>query len=549
VPRVTSGDLTADEQAPAGPGSAAADDSAPAAVLISEPVTNQLPTQAPALTPIEAPIEPPVEAPRPAPVPAPVQPVSAPAVAVQFAPTPGYPAPPPGYDPPAAFYGAPYPVYRPYPVPVRPTKPSRVTRVTVLALAITLAVSVFGVGVLTAYAAAAGAFGAGPVWQDTIPKDPPPAADAPVSTWADWARRAVDDAVRIQAKALLTGDEQGYEAVADPANATLVADLKRRFTVLRAMGLGQWTETLTGGLHESASRSWSGDIRISYCFGDETCVTSDVVESSRWEIRNDQLVMVELGKTDPDENGPRPWETDQLSVVQGKRAIVAATKVNEWRLDSAIVAADKAALVADQFAKWAPPPNRYVIFLASPAEWTKWYGHDQPNWAAAWAVPVGDTVTEVVVRTEVVQQRGLENLLTHELTHVTSLAGKRLGQAQAWWLIEGIAEYATMLGQPINTYDGLEPTHAFVHGKWDGKPTVAAPSTKADLDEASARYGVAFLAVRRIAEKYGQDKMLMFWGQVVHDNKSLEDASASALGNRWATVSADSASYVRKSVG
>jgi hypothetical protein len=586
VPRVTSGDPTGDEQAPAGPGSATSDTSAPAAVILSEPVTNNLPAQAP--PPVQAPtlidtatpmgtaastgtassvgtatpirtatsIGPAVPAlvTGSVPVMAPVQlqPVSAPAMPAipgQYQPFPGYPPPPPGYPGGPLVYGAPYPMYWPYPMPAPPAQPSRATRITVLALTIALAASAFGVGILTAYAAAAGAFGAGPVWQDQIPKDPPPAADAPASAWSDWARRAVDDAVRIQAKALVAGDEQNFEAVADPANATLMADLKRRYTVLRAMGLGQWTESLTGGLHQSSSRSWSGDIRISYCFGDRTCVTSDVVESSRWEVRNDQLFMVELGKTDPDEDGPRPWETDQLTVVRGKRAIVAATKVNEWRLDAAIAAADKAALVADQFAKWAPAPNRYVIFLASPAEWTKWYGHDQPDWAAAWAVPVGDTVTEVVVRTEVVQQRGLENLLTHELTHVTSLAGKRLGQGRAWWLIEGIAEYATMLGQPISGYDGLEPTHAFVRGKWDGKPNVASPSANADLDEAAARYGVAFLAVRRIAEKYGQDKMLTFWGQVVHDNASLEDASLAALGDPWTAVSADCASYVRKSVG
>ena len=228
---------------------------------------------------------------------------------------------------------------------------------------------------------------------------------------------------------------------------------------------------------------------------------------------------------------------------------MAATKTNEWRLDTAIAAADKAAAVADTFAKWSPTPNRYVIFLASPAEWSKWYGHEQPDWAAAWAVPVSDTVTEVVVRTEVVQQRGLENLLTNELTHVTSLAGKRLGAARSWWLIEGIAEYATMLGQQISTYDGLDATHDFVHRKWDGKPNVAPPSANASLDEAAARYGVAFLSVRRIAEKYGQDKMLTFWGKVVHDNTPIDDASQAALGASWTSVSADCASYIRKSVG
>ena len=76
-----------------------------------------------------------------------------------------------------------------------------------------------------------------------------------------------------------------------------------------------------------------------------------------------------------------------------------------------------------------------------------------------------------------------------------------------------------MLGQPINTYDGLDADPR-VRAREVGRasPNVDPPSTEADLDEAAARYGVAFLAVRRIAEKYGQDKMLDFWGRVVHDN-------------------------------
>jgi hypothetical protein len=548
VPRVTSGGPAGDQQVPVGP--------EPAAAVFSQAVSAAQAVSVEQLVSVERAVS--VEPPTPAEPVTAAEPVTTRVPVVHAAPAP-VSAPAPGlavpvpYGPPMAYppygqpgYGAPYPMYWPYPAPRRP---SRATRLTVLALTITLGFCVFGVGILTTYAVATGAFAAGPVWQDTVPKDPPPAADAPASAWSDWARRSVDDAVRIQAKALVAGDEEGFESIADPANATLIADLKRRFGVLRAMGLGTWTESLTGGLTQGTGRSWSGDIKISYCFGDKGCVPTQVTESSRWEVHYDQLVMVTLGKSDPQDNGPRPWEVDQLTVVKGKRAIVAATKTNEWRLDSAIVAADQAAQVADQFAKWSPVPNRYVIFLASPSEWTTWYGHDQPGWAAAWAVPVGDTVTEVMVRTEVVQQRGLQTLLTHELTHVTSLAGKRLGASRSWWLVEGIAEYATMLGQQVNTYDGLEQTHDFVRSTWDGKPNVAAPSSKASLDEASARYGVAFLAVRRIAETYGQDKMLQFWGRVVHDGASLEDASAAVLGTPWTSVSADCASYIRKSVG
>jgi hypothetical protein len=165
-------------------------------------------------------------------------------------------------------------------------------------------------------------------------------------------------------------------------------------------------------------------------------------------------------------------------------------------------------------------------------------------------VPVSGSVTEVVVRTQAVQQRGLEQLLTHELSHVTTLAGKRDGaNRSAWWLIEGIADYATMIGKSIGEYDALAPTRSFVQGRWDGNPAVDPPATDASLEEASARYGVAFLAVRRIADVYGQDKMLDFWGRIVHDNATLDNAATQVLGADWATVRADCADYVRSAVG
>jgi hypothetical protein len=191
-----------------------------------------------------------------------------------------------------------------------------------------------------------------------------------------------------------------------------------------------------------------------------------------------------------------------------------------------------------------------VIFLAGPNDWQRWYGHEQPEWAAAWAVPVSSMVTEVVVRTQAVQQRGLEQLLTHELTHVTTLAGRRDGaNRSAWWLIEGIADYATMIGKSIGEYDALSQTRSFVRGRWDGNPAVDAPAVDASLEEASARYGVAFLAVRRIADVYGQDKMLDFWGRIVHDNVTAENAASQVLGADWDTVKANCTQYIRDAVG
>ena len=164
-------------------------------------------------------------------------------------------------------------------------------------------------------------------------------------------------------------------------------------------------------------------------------------------------------------------------------------------------------------------------------------------------MPVGDLVTEVVVRTEVVPQSVLEGLLTHELTHVTTLAGERDGaNGRAWWLIEGIAEYAQFKDVPVRPYDAFRSTRTFVRGRWNGEVAVSAPSSAASLDEAGGRYGVSYLGVRRIAERYGEPKMLDFWGKVVHDGDSVDEAARSALGAAWATVEADCARYIRSAV-
>lgn len=379
---------------------------------------------------------------------------------------------------------------------------------------------------------------------------PPPAADAPAAEWTDWARLSVDAAVRDQAAALLAKDETRFLAPVDPANEQLLADLTRRYSVLTQMGVGQWAQSVKSSPRSTGDRSWDADIKISYCFGAPTCRMVALTVGSEWQFKGDHLVLVDLDSSDANQMGPRPWEDDELTVGTGDRVVVAAARSNAWRVPDAVIAADRAAKVADTLAKWDPAPSRYVIFLAGPNDWQRWYGHEQPEWAAAWAVPVSGSVTEVVVRTQAVQQRGLEQLLTHELTHVTTLAGRRGGaNRSAWWLIEGIADYATMIGRSIGEYDALAPTRSFVRGRWDGNPAVDPPSTDAALEEASARYGVAFLAVRRIADVYGQDKMLEFWGRIVHDNVTAENASSQVLGADWETVRADCADFIRTSVG
>jgi hypothetical protein len=378
-------------------------------------------------------------------------------------------------------------------------------------------------------------------WHNAGELEAPPAADASSAEWNAWARRAVETAVNGQAVALLAGDQAGYLAAVDPGEGDLRSDLQRRFEVLRQMGVGQWSQAVRGRPLVTGELSWRADISVTYCFGEPNCRPNAVVFGSDWRLAGDRIVMTDVDYSGEEQVGPRPWETTDLAVATGSRTVVATSRRLERRLDETLAAAEHAAVVADSLARWDGPPSRYVVFLAGASDWDRWYGFEKPDWSGG--LYVDQTDNEVVVNAAV---RDPQDMLTHEFTHVATLAGPRDGRTSStWWLVEGIAEYATMLGKPVAEYDAIGHVRDFVAGSWDGDPVVDVPSFEATLDDAAARYGVAFLAVRRMADVYGEAAMVEFFGAVVHHDLSLDAASRSAFEQTWAAVRADCETYIR----
>jgi hypothetical protein len=382
------------------------------------------------------------------------------------------------------------------------------------------------------------------IWHKADEPLAPPDASAPADAWNAWALREVSRVEGDEAKALLAGDEAAYLAAADPDDARLGADLKRRFEVLRQMGVGQWTQSVKGNPKVTGQMSWHADINVTYCFGDPKCRPNALLIGTDWRLAKDHIVLTAVEQSGKDQVGPRPWEAADLTVAAGARTVVATSSRLDRRLTDTLAAAEKAAAVADTLARWAGPPSRYVVFVATTSDWTTWYGYQQPDWAAG--VYVNQTDNEVVVNGPVVPLADTQNLLTHELTHVATLAGKRLGLGPAtWWLVEGIAEYATMIGQPVRNYNKIDDARTFVAQGWNGNPAVERPSFDASTVEAGGRYGVAFLSMRRMADVYGQDKMLDFFGRVVHDGMTLDAAATAVYGVSWATVATDLTKFIR----
>lgn len=463
-------------------------------------------------------------------------------------PAPLPPAPPYGQAPyPPAYaqaplsappYGQapPYPYYpQPYAWPVPPQKPRRRWAWVVVALAI-LAATASGVVALWP-----GRGGQTALWHLPGNLEAPPAADASQTEWNAWARRAVDASVAGQADALVSGDAEGYLAAVDPSEHRLHDALAHRYDVLRQMGIGQWHQQVRGRPEVTGEFAWHVDVRVTYCFGESTCRLNTVVIGTDWRLDGDHLVLTDLANTSDEQYGPRPWETGELAIGTGARSVVATSARLSDRLDTTLAAAERAAAIADSMARWSGPPSRYVVFLASTTDWAEWYGSGKPEWAGG--IYIDDTDNEVVVNSQV---REIQDMLTHEFTHVSTLAGERRGRNDrtTWWLVEGIAEYAMMLDRPVSEYEGIRETRSYVRAE-DGVPVVEIPGFEATIDEAAGAYGVAFLGVRRLADRYGQDAMLDFFGRVVHDGQTLEEAAPEAFGQNWESVRSDCETYIR----
>jgi hypothetical protein len=389
-------------------------------------------------------------------------------------------------------------------------------------------------------------------------RDPAPAAPAvasspragdPSAVRHAWVRSRIQTVLDAQAAALLRGDEQGFVAPVDPSVPPLVDDLRRRFTALRAMDVTGWTETLAAD-PTPIDGGWRATVKIGYCFGVPGCQPVTIPVATRWAETAAQPTLVEFGTSQPTDFGPRPWEVTELRIAIGARTIVAAPPRYAGRVPALLEAAEEAAAVTDRYARWSAPPGRYLVFLAGPDEWGAWYGVKQSEWVAGYAMPITDHDTEIVLNAQRVTGTEVVDTLRHEFTHVVTLADAHHDYSGQWWLVEGIAEYVRMVGRPLKEYELLSASRRYVRkGSRTDVASLAEPAAGSSTEDASGRYGVAFLTVRRLAERFGEERMLLFFQKVVREGVSAPDAAASVFGADWNTVSQDCAAYVKRNLG
>ncbi|MEU3453956.1 hypothetical protein ABZ671_10170 [Micromonospora sp. NPDC006766] len=351
-----------------------------------------------------------------------------------------------------------------------------------------------------------------------------------------------------QATALLAGDRAGYLAVAEPAAHP---DLTRRYAALRALRVTVWRPAADGvpTTVDGQPGEWRLAVTVGYCFVAPDCTPSLVEIGTRWRLVGEEprLVAVEESREKP--AGTRPWEVSDLTVAVGERTIVATTPALRAKLPGLLARAEAAAKVADRYAVTGTPPDRYLIFYAGQAEWRRWYGGGRPKWTAGYAVGVGGGHHDVVLNAQSVSRSGMDELLRHELAHAASLPAEGYSDRSSWWLVEGLAEYAGADGQPVNHHEGLAEVRKLVRGGWDGRFDSLAPADDATDDRVGGAYGVGYLAVRHLVDRYGEQRVLDFFRAVVHQHRSLDDAADQVFGDPWPALHDECVDYLRVIAG
>jgi hypothetical protein len=274
-------------------------------------------------------------------------------------------------------------------------------------------------------------------------------------------------------------------------------------------------------------------VTVGYCLGDAGCEPVGLVQPSRWTVRDGRAVATEYQRT------VLPWDLTPLRAVAGRRVILAVSASHAGDLQPALAAADRAADIADRYARWEAPPKRYVVYFAGPDEWSTWFHGRGKGFDGYAAGPYG-----VAVRAEQLGRDGLSGLLTHEFTHVVSL-GQQFDNRQDWWLVEGLAEYVADRDGGW-TRDRLPFVRRYLRaGRWDGAIALGNMPKGASEDDERARYGIALLAVTCLAKRFGEDRMLAFFTAVVREQSDLETAALKAFGTHWPPVAAACATEVR----
>ena len=360
----------------------------------------------------------------------------------------------------------------------------------------------------------------------------------------------LQDMLNTESAALLAGNEKGWLApVASSAKST-ITEYERIYHNMRAMHVTLWGQIAISS-DPLTTTTAKVPLHVEYCVNVPSC--DDTLATWIIDVRlisgKATIVGYSMAKADNDfAVTPLPWQVATLTVATGPRVVVAASGNEASHVKSTLPIVKKAAAVADRFALWGKPAV-YIIYLADHTEFSKWFSSD-----ASYHRIIGLTMSlsrhdlEVTVvlpdASRYSGPGGLADTIQHEMGHVATLQNEPYDIPNNSFE-EGIADYCATVGHPSWESGTLAATRQYIRsGKWSHQIYLTKEIMSSNVITANAAYGIGYLGMKYLAKTYGQDKMLAFFGDVIHTEETLDDASENVFDTPWKTVNAAAVKYV-----
>ena len=386
---------------------------------------------------------------------------------------------------------------------------------------------------------------------------------------------AVERLLQARSAAVLGRDRDAFLATVDPRARALRQRQAALFDALAQVPLGSWEYVLDAGSGRPADTRldqrygrgqwWAPDVALSYTLAgfDERPVLADhhltfVRTGGRWLLGSDDD-FAEVGLATP----RALWDRGPVVAVRERGVLVLGHP------DLLRLLRNVAALTADAIprvtAVWGPWSQRAVVVVPSDGEELADLLATDGDLSQIAAVataelrggtddydPAGDRVLVNPETFPRLGQLGRRVVLTHEITHVATRRAS--GPAVPAWLAEGLADYVGYQDVDVPLAVSARDLRRQVRA---GKVPTALPSD-ADFDGASAglaeAYEGSWLAVRLLAERYGEDRMLRLYRTVgaargTTAEVALEAALRDQLGTSTARLTADWRAALQQQLG
>jgi hypothetical protein len=293
----------------------------------------------------------------------------------------------------------------------------------------------------------------------------------------------------------------------------------------------------------SAGPGWNADVDVSWRLRGVDKAPAHTTLVLHFDETDDGARVVDAAQAD---SARRPiWLMGPLTVMRHHRTIAAGTDPDLVRLVDQDLVQAQADLTSAGLGEHGP----LVAYVApTQQDFERMVGTDPGRYdhIAGINAPVGPSSAPrapqmIAINPDLFAEldpRGRRVIMTHEATHYATGAARSVGPT---WLVEGYADYVALSAAHVPLRVSVGGTQAYLrdHGLPHELPAQADFSEQ-DPDTTLRSYALSMLAVRFIADEYGQSRLDSFYTDVVTEQGSLgravhDDLSTSipALTKGW----------------